>query len=244
MNNDKKFLAFLESMRKSNPVLIEAVKSGFKILHEVAESPVDAVSTDDMDYIEAASLAGEFHGGQNSALYSFSSTGELWYPISDYINELKPFDTSEYADDANRLIEFFQAQEDQPSEQIGSYGDASLGDGVPFTESAAPKKTIEDYLLKWSKRYHKADMSEWSDVINAAEQEIDKKFPDNEISIAKRLRKPLTESVKKQSSLVLPASKKKTKQASDWSNPGGFAKGVVSGDSNCTAGDAGAGAAV
>lgn len=42
-----------------------------------------------MNTTEARQLAGEWHGGQTSALYSFSSTGVIHFDYWDYSREIK-----------------------------------------------------------------------------------------------------------------------------------------------------------
>ena len=49
---------------------------------------------------------------------------------------------------------------------------------------------IEMVFSKWARIYSNADMSSWSDVINAAEDEIKSLFPDNEESVAERICNP------------------------------------------------------
>lgn len=82
-------------------------------------TPINLETDDYMDVKEARQVAGDFHGGQNSALYSFSSTGKLYFPNSAYINELKTVtdesltayaDSQDAINDKYRLMEFFNVQ--------------------------------------------------------------------------------------------------------------------------------------
>lgn len=86
-----------------------------KYLVENSERVIDGTKGEEpievkgIDIKKARELAGEFHGGMMSALYSFASTGKLFYPASRYIKELSVFPDDK---EAMVLIKFFNHQKD------------------------------------------------------------------------------------------------------------------------------------
>ena len=67
-----------------------------------------------MDRIEARQVAYDWHSGQDSPLYSFASTGEVWsqehrenlsHEINTCITEAQRLNTEEYSQEGPRLRE-------------------------------------------------------------------------------------------------------------------------------------------